>query len=118
MSVIEKFKVRLGILKGSFKVITTTELNDLDLKVENVRFTIHLLLPRGLTRYFEESSLAGKNGEDSKCRIYVTKDTILTHKNTTTTIKPDEKKEDIAKYRRIIKHRFEMIDYCESLKYA
>jgi len=118
MSVFEKFKVRLGILKGSIKIVTTIGLKDLDLKVENVRFVIHLLLPRGLTRYFEESNLAGQNGKDSKCRIYVTKDAIIIHKNASTAIEANEKKEDTVKYQRIIKHRSEMIDYCETFRYV
>lgn len=116
MSHFEKFRIKLGILKGSVKVITVTGLDDLDLKVDNVRFTIHLFLPHSLTKYFWESNLAGRNGKDSKCRIYITKKSILDQKNFTATIKADEENDNVEKYKTLLKNRLDIMNYCESSK--
>lgn len=92
----------------------------------NVRFIVHWGLPSNLSAYYNETGEAGVNGEQSRCRIYLTKQSIsfFTEENLRSLeIKAGRSKtlqEQANAVRRhtMFRHSFKMAEYCRNMMYV
>lgn len=116
----EKMATEISFMKGNLQVLAVAGDYGMRLDNKDVSVVIHWGLPSSLSKYFEESGQAGKDGIQARSRIYVTESStkyynkINQHSlakemdNASTTIKMQNAMKSFLMF---LQSRF-MIDFC------
>lgn len=92
----------------------------------NVRFVVHWGLPSNLSAYYNESGEAGVNGEQARCRIYLTKQSIsyFTKENLKSLeiaagrSKTLEEQVNAVRKLTMFRQSYKMAEYCKNIEYV
>lgn len=109
-----------AFMSGRIQVLAVT--GDYGMKLDNkqVKLVVHWGLPSSLSKYYEESRQAGKDGKPARCRIYLTESSTnyFNRENQhvlalalTEAITSSKMQNAVKSFLLFIQSRF-MIDYC------
>lgn len=126
LSKITQIGMRLAFIKGRYQVIAVTEAEGKHFNKANLKFIVHWGLPSSLLAYYKQSTEAGKDGSQVRCRIYLQNKKLLeynhrTHKLIDSSLKHALSKEERENAQKLMKMFFmarEIADYCTSTKYV
>lgn len=105
-----KSQIQTAWQRNDIQLICATIAFGMGIDKPDVRFVIHLWIPRTLEGYYQETGRAGRDGNESECiMFYSYKDARLLQ----VTIQRDDKLEESAKEMHLTKLR-EVVQYCEN----
>lgn len=108
-------------MKGFYQVLTVTNYTGRGMDKPDLRFIVHWGLPSSIMCYYNNTALAGKDGNFARCRIYVTEKSLKYYDDDRETeLRTNaEKGDENSKLKYVLyMNGHIMKDYCVQLQYV
>lgn len=86
----DRTSVQSRFLRGSLRIIVATVAFGLGINKSNIDSVIHYCMPRSIENYMQEIGRAGRDGRNSLCHLFLTREDYVKHRSFAYSDLPDE----------------------------